>query len=54
MKLPAQRPPVRRRDGPGEPRQGRERAGITPSQSTCDGLTGLAQQMCFAVNYGVF
>lgn len=27
--------------------------GIGPSQTVCDHLTGLAQQMCYAVEYGV-
>jgi hypothetical protein len=53
MKLPAQRPPVGR--DPGEDNGGtrRDGAGVYPSQSACDGLTGLAQQMCYAVTYGV-
>jgi len=27
--------------------------GLHASQSSCDGLTGLAQQMCYAVMYNV-
>jgi hypothetical protein len=27
--------------------------GVRASQSGCEGLTGLAQQMCYAVLYGV-
>lgn len=26
---------------------------VNASQTSCDGLTGLAQQMCYAVLYGV-
>ena len=28
-------------------------AGVEAAQSVCDNLTGLAQQMCYAVEYGV-
>jgi hypothetical protein len=28
-------------------------AGIEAAQTVCDNLTGLAQQMCYAVEYGV-
>lgn len=52
MKLPVQRPPVGRNtwDGGGTRRGS---AGVEASQTVCDGLTGLAQQMCYAVSYGV-
>ena len=53
MKLPAQSPPVGRStwDGSGGGRH--DGAGVQASQTSCDGLTGLAQQMCYAVGYGV-
>ena len=53
MKLPAQSPPVGRslwHDRGGGRQHG---AGVEASQTACDGLTGLAQQMCYAVSYGV-
>ena len=28
-------------------------AGVEAAQTVCDNLTGLAQQMCYAVEYGV-
>jgi len=28
-------------------------AGVEAAQSACDNLTGLAQQMCYAVEYGI-
>ncbi len=28
-------------------------AGVEAAQSVCDNLTGLAQQMCYAVDYGI-
>jgi hypothetical protein len=58
-RIPAQTPPVSRADrSPGalEIQQGYQgndgRAGIQAAQTPCDGLTGLAQQMCYAVLYG--
>jgi hypothetical protein len=54
MMLPAQSSPVGRRlwdDSGGGRRDG---AGVEASQTSCDGLTGLAQQMCYAVSYGVY
>lgn len=53
MKLPAQSTPVGRGlwDDSGGRRDG---AAVEASQTTCDGLTGLAQQMCYAVSYGVY
>ena len=51
LKLPVQSQPVTR-DAPQG--QGHENpVGIAASQTVCDGLTGLAQQMCYAVAYGV-
>jgi hypothetical protein len=51
LRLPPQSPPVSReraacREFDGTP-------GVEPAQSVCDSLTGLAQQMCYAVEYGV-
>jgi hypothetical protein len=51
LRLPPQSPPVSRKlvadqgidDAPG----------VEPAQSVCDSLTGLAQQMCYAVEYNV-
>lgn len=54
MKLPAQSAPVGRGlwdDSAGRRQDG---AGVIASQTACDGLTGLAQQMCYAVSYGVY
>ena len=54
MNLPVQAPPVTR-----DPRLITEKPGLgggpglTPSQSVSDNLTGLAQQMCVATEYGV-
>jgi hypothetical protein len=53
MNLPVQAPPVTR-----DPRLILETSylggsGLTVSQSICDNLTGLAQQMCIATEYGV-
>jgi hypothetical protein len=53
MKLPIQSPPVLRnvtgQNGPASQGNG----GVEASQSACDGLTGLAQQMCYAAIYGI-
>jgi len=53
MNLPVQAPPVMR-----DPRLILENpylgeSGLQASQSICDNLTGLAQQMCVAAEYGV-
>ena len=53
MNLPVQAPPITR-----DPRlcaagQPPSTDGVTASQSVCDHLTGLAQQMCIATEYGV-
>ena len=60
IKLPAQSPPVYRADpsqGALENQQGHQAnhscAGVQAAQTPCDGLTGLAQQMCYAVLYSV-
>jgi hypothetical protein len=53
MKLPIQSAPVIRTaasQGGGTSDNG---AGIEASATACDGLTGLAQQMCYAVVYGI-
>jgi hypothetical protein len=52
INLPVQSPPVHRADGS----QGaleNSWAGVQAAQTPCDGLTGLAQQMCYAVLYSV-
>jgi hypothetical protein len=51
LKLPVQSQPVIRdtRGGQGY----LNGSGVEAAQSVCDGLTGLAQQMCYAVVYGV-
>ena len=53
MKLPVQSAPVLRSviDQNGQTSQGN--GGVEASQSACDGLTGLAQQMCYAAIYGI-
>jgi hypothetical protein len=60
IRIPAQSPPVSRTDqslGAREIQQGYQgndgRAGVQAAQTACDGLTGLAQQMCYAVLYSV-
>jgi hypothetical protein len=49
--LPVQSPPVTRTPITAQ-RQVTE-VGVEASQSECDGYTGLAQQMCYAVKYGI-
>jgi len=50
VRLPAQAPPVSR--GPaGAGRLAGD--GVLAARSRCAGLSGLAQQMCYAVRYGV-
>jgi hypothetical protein len=60
INLPVQSPPVHRADGSHgalENQQGHQAndscAGVQAAQTPCDGLTGLAQQMCYAVIFGV-
>ena len=49
--LPIQSPPVSREL---MTRQGYENeAGVEAAQTVCDKLTGMAQQMCYALEYGV-
>lgn len=51
LKLPAQSQPVIRDN---RTAQGYVNGvGVAASLSVCDGLTGLAQQMCYGVVYGV-
>lgn len=51
LRLPIQSPPVSREL---TARQGYESdAGVEAAQSACDKLTGMAQQMCYALEYGV-
>jgi hypothetical protein len=58
MRLPTQSPPISRElrnsaaVGNGFGVEG-SRTGVIPAQTVCDHLTGLAQQMCYAVEYGV-
>jgi hypothetical protein len=56
MNPPIQSPPVSRQpviqQGQGAAAQ-TSQAGVTPSASACNNLRGLAQQMCYAVKYGV-
>lgn len=56
LALPAQRAPVVRGRAPrsGAITPAVRPGGVVPSAVTgCEGLTGLAQQMCFAVKYGI-
>jgi len=57
MNPPIQAPPVSREPVTNQSQQGvaaqQSRAGVMPSQTPCDHLRGLAQQMCYAVKYGV-
>jgi hypothetical protein len=58
-KLPAQSPPVCRSvqsrnalEGQGH-QTSRSGAGVEAAQTVCDNLTGLAQDMCWAIIFGV-
>jgi hypothetical protein len=51
LRLPAQCPPVPRELVAGFGRE--SGGGVEVSQTACDRLTGLAQQMCYAVEYGI-
>jgi hypothetical protein len=53
MNLPPQAPPVTRYPAVIPGQQFLTGPGLTASQSFCDHLTGLAQQMCIAAEYGV-
>ena len=50
-RLPDQSPPISRDKQNKDGYLGQ--SGVDPSQSVCDGLTGLARQMCYATEYGV-
>jgi hypothetical protein len=51
IRLPLQSPPISRDNRVEEAYL--SQAGVEASQTVCDGLTGLARQMCYAVEYGV-
>jgi hypothetical protein len=51
LMLPIQARPVRRSDWTAPSAQGEE--GIQAAQSLCDNLTGMAQQLCYCMNYGI-
>lgn len=51
LRLPVQSQPVMRGAGAAQGYEGG--VGVEPAQTVCDGLTGLAQQMCYAVALGV-
>jgi len=51
LRLPDQSPPVSR-DLMTSKWRDRER-GVEASQTPCDNLTGPAQQMCYALEYGI-
>lgn len=51
LRLPKQSPPVSREIVTGQCYE--TVAGIEAAQTVCDNLTGLAQQMCYALEYGV-
>lgn len=51
IRLPNQNPPIsREKNGQGADLG---QSGVEASQSACDGLNGLARQMCYATEYGV-
>jgi hypothetical protein len=49
-RLPIQSPPVSRKLMPGQGHE--DAAGVAMAQTACHKLTGLAQQMCYAVVTG--
>jgi hypothetical protein len=51
MRLPNQSPPVLRH--PSATHALQTGVGAVASQTACDHLRGMAQQMCYAVKYGV-
>jgi len=53
MKLPIQSAPVLRSATDQSGQTSQSSGGVEASQSACDGLTGLAQQMCYAAIYGI-
>jgi hypothetical protein len=52
MELPIQAPPVCR-ELLGDQASVEPVDGVEAAQSACDGLTGLAQQICYALKYGI-
>jgi hypothetical protein len=52
IRLPVQSPPISR-ESRAEEAHLSQQAGVEASQTACDGLRGLARQMCYAVEYGV-
>jgi hypothetical protein len=53
-RLPVQSPPVVRYVVSSQGHQSSENgAGVQAAQTGCEGLTGLAKQMCYGVIYGV-
>ncbi|MGY1709847.1 hypothetical protein ACI8AC_10090 [Geodermatophilus sp. SYSU D00758] len=51
---PVQAPPVPRALVAARPQgSGRNDSGVVAAQNSCEGLSGLAQQMCYAVLYGI-
>jgi hypothetical protein len=54
LKLPDQNAPViRTLTSQGHQTGGETGAGVEPAQTRCEGLTGLAEQMCYATLYGI-
>jgi hypothetical protein len=51
IRLPIQSPPISRDNRREEAHL--SQYGVEASQTACDGLRGLARQMCYAVEYGV-
>jgi hypothetical protein len=51
LRLPVQSQPVTRGTQAAQGHEGG--VGVEAAQTVCDGLTGLAQQMCYAVALGV-
>jgi hypothetical protein len=51
IRLPVQSPPISRDNRMEEAHL--SQSGVEASQTVCDGLRGLARQMCYAVEYGV-
>lgn len=52
-KLPILSAPVERNVMSGRGRGAMSESQVSPSQTSCEGLTGLASQMCYALLYGV-
>ena len=54
MCLPIQAPPVRRDEPESRPARASAQHGVEASQSACSNLTGMARQLCYASQYGVY